>query len=156
MADNSEALSLQPTKSHLSRTVRGGDPGYGSGYEDAEATPDKGNSRPQEIPCAILPYDEALSETHDQALEKIGFGKLQWMLFVILGLGLMGDSIELLMIAYILPGAEKDFCMTAPMKGWLGKEEKTMFVLREVHAYLYTYHSSAGHCILTVTALTLD
>lgn len=83
--------------------------------------PQPGHKPPQEIPYAIAPYDEALGDVHDKAMTAIGFGKFQWRLFIILGLGLMGDSIELLMIAYILPGAEKDFCMNAPMKGWLGK-----------------------------------
>ncbi len=49
------------------------------------------------------------------------FGRLQWTLFVILGLGIMGDGIELLVIAFILPGAERELCMDDRMKGWLGE-----------------------------------
>ena len=78
---------------------------------------------PDEIPepCAIPPFDAMLGSVHEKAMEEAGFGKLQWLLFVVLGLGLMGDGIELLMIAYILPGAEKDLCMDDRMKGWLGR-----------------------------------
>ena len=75
----------------------------------------------EEEMCAITPFDLMLSEVHDRAMGVAGFGPLQWILFVILGLGLMGDGIELLMIAYILPGAEKDLCMDEQMKGWLGE-----------------------------------
>ena len=35
-------------------------------------------------------------------------------------MGIMGDGIELLVIAFILPGAERELCMDERMKGWLG------------------------------------
>ena len=50
----------------------------------------------------------------------VGSGSFQWALYIILGLALMGDGIELLMMAFVLPGAEREFCMNSPMKGWLG------------------------------------
>ena len=81
----------------------------------------RGNLDEVEEPCAIPPYDEVLSNVHMRAMEEAGFGRLQWLLFVVLGLGLMGDGIELLMIAYVLPGAEKDLCMDDEKKGWLGE-----------------------------------
>ena len=73
----------------------------------------------------------------------IGFGRLQWMLYLVLGLAMMGDGIELLMMAYILPGAEQDFCMTAPMKGWLGKSERYDNVMK-VNAKYRIYTNYAG------------
>ena len=39
---------------------------------------------------------------------------------MVLGMGIMGDGIELLVIAFILPGAERELCMDERMKGWLG------------------------------------
>ena len=60
-------------------------------------------------------------QVHEKAMSAAGFGRLQWIMFVVLGFGLMGDGIELLMIAYVLPGAEKDLCMDEKMKGWLGE-----------------------------------
>ena len=72
-------------------------------------------------PYAIPPFDEMLCNIHEKAMREVGFGRLQWVMFVIVGLGLMGDGIELLMVAYIFPGAEKDLCMDEQMKGWLGE-----------------------------------
>ena len=65
-------------------------------------------------------FDDVLGDVHEKALSAAGFGRLQWLLFVILGLALMGDGIELLIMVYILPSAEKDLCMNEQMKGWLG------------------------------------
>lgn len=71
-------------------------------------------------PSAQL-FDEVLGNVHERALVAAGFGRLQWTLFVILGMAIMGDGIELLVIAYILPGAERELCMDDKMKGWLGE-----------------------------------
>ena len=90
----------------LSNGVRSGDRDREKGVDDSYAIP---------------PFDEVLGSVHEKAMVVAGFGRLQWFMFIILGLGLMGDSIELMMVAYILPGAEKDLCMDEPMKGWLGK-----------------------------------
>ena len=89
---------------------------------DASSVPPQSAAAPgaQEL-YAIPPFDELLCGVHEKALSETGFGRLQWTLFFVLGFGLMGDGIELLMIAYILPGAEKDLCMDEQMKGWLGK-----------------------------------
>ena len=55
----------------------------------------------------------------------VGSGSFQWALYIILGLALMGDGIELLMMAFVLPGAEREFCMNSPMKGWLGTRQSS-------------------------------
>ncbi len=88
--------------------------------QDPPQTPHSRGTAPEE-PYAIPPFDEVLGNVHEKAMAEAGFGRLQWLLLVILGLGLMGDGIEMLMIAYILPGAEKDLCMDDQMKGWLGE-----------------------------------
>lgn len=66
-------------------------------------------------------FDEMMSSIHEKAMSVVGFGRIQWMLLVVLGLGVMGDDIELVLMAYILPSAERELCMTDQMKGWLGK-----------------------------------
>ena len=70
-------------------------------------------------------FNDVLSDVHERALEATGFGRLQWTLMVVLGLGIMGDAIELMVMAYILPGAERELCMDTHMKGWLGKTNWT-------------------------------
>ncbi|KAK2149903.1 hypothetical protein LSH36_432g01003 [Paralvinella palmiformis] len=72
-------------------------------------------------PYAIPPFDDLLGSVHEKAVDETGFGKLQWVLLFIMGAGLMGDSIELLMVVYMLPGAAMDLCMDDTMKAWLGK-----------------------------------
>lgn len=52
---------------------------------------------------------------------KAGFGLFQYFLFFVLGLGLAADSVEVFVIAYVLPSAEKELCMDDSRKGWLGK-----------------------------------
>jgi VNT family MFS transporter (synaptic vesicle glycoprotein 2) len=94
--------------------------------EDQGLSGDTAGTNPRRPPgveelYAIPPFDELLGSIHEKALAETGFGKLQWILFFVTGCGLMGDSIELMMVAYILPGAEKDMCMDEQMKGWLGK-----------------------------------
>ena len=66
-------------------------------------------------------WNETLSKVHEKALLAVGFGRFQLILVSIVGLGLMGDMVELIVMAYIIPGAEIDLCMDGPMKGWLGK-----------------------------------
>ncbi|PRD33865.1 UNVERIFIED_CONTAM: Synaptic vesicle glycoprotein 2B [Trichonephila clavipes] len=48
-----------------------------------------------------------------------GFGLFQYFLFLVLGLGLAADSIEVFVIAYVLPSAERELCMDDTRKGWL-------------------------------------
>lgn len=53
-------------------------------------------------------------------LFQAGFGLFQYFLFFVLGLGLAADSVEVFVIAYVLPSAEKELCMDDSRKGWLG------------------------------------
>ncbi|XP_042897934.2 synaptic vesicle glycoprotein 2C-like [Parasteatoda tepidariorum] len=59
------------------------------------------------------------SQFHEDALAQAGFGLFQYFLFFILGLGLAADSIEVFVIAYVLPSAERELCMDDNRKGWL-------------------------------------
>ncbi|XP_054724948.1 synaptic vesicle glycoprotein 2B-like [Uloborus diversus] len=59
------------------------------------------------------------AQFHEDALAQGGFGLFQCFLFCVLGLGLAADSIEVFVIAYVLPSAEKELCMDDYRKGWL-------------------------------------
>lgn len=54
-------------------------------------------------------------------MEDCGHGKFQWTLFVVLGLALMADGVECFVVAFVLPSAEKDLCLSNAEKGMLGK-----------------------------------
>ena len=50
-----------------------------------------------------------------------GVGRFQYALLVAAGLGLAADTVELFVVAYVIPSAEVELCMTGHMKGWLGQ-----------------------------------
>lgn len=54
-------------------------------------------------------------------MEDCGHGKFQWTLFIVLGLALMADGVECFVVAFVLPSAEKDLCLSNAEKGMLGK-----------------------------------
>lgn len=64
---------------------------------------------------------EELSEQYEYIMEDCGHGRFQWTLFVVLGLALMADSVECFVVAFVLPSAEKDLCLSNAEKGMLGK-----------------------------------
>ncbi|XP_013880940.1 synaptic vesicle glycoprotein 2A [Austrofundulus limnaeus] len=63
---------------------------------------------------------EELSEQYEDIMEDCGHGRFQWTLFVVLGLALMADSVECFVVAFVLPSAEKDLCLSNAEKGMLG------------------------------------
>uniref|UniRef100_A0A665WFV5 Synaptic vesicle glycoprotein 2B-like n=1 Tax=Echeneis naucrates TaxID=173247 RepID=A0A665WFV5_ECHNA len=63
---------------------------------------------------------EELSEQYEYIMEDCGHGKFQWTLFVVLGLALMADGVECFVVAFVLPSAEKDICLSNAEKGMLG------------------------------------
>lgn len=64
---------------------------------------------------------EELSEQYEDIMEDCGHGRFQWTLFVVLGLALMADGVECYVVAFALPSAEKDLCLSNAEKGMLGK-----------------------------------
>ncbi|XP_076323195.1 synaptic vesicle glycoprotein 2C-like [Tachypleus tridentatus] len=60
-----------------------------------------------------------LSQFHEDAIFQAGIGRFQWILFFITGLGLAADSIEILIVAYVMPSAERNLCMDYSQKEWL-------------------------------------
>ncbi|PWA33136.1 hypothetical protein CCH79_00013105 [Gambusia affinis] len=63
---------------------------------------------------------EELSEQYEDIMQDCGHGKFQWMLFMVLGLALMADGVECYVVAFALPSAEKDLCLSNAEKGMLG------------------------------------
>ncbi|XP_061533372.1 synaptic vesicle glycoprotein 2B-like isoform X3 [Phycodurus eques] len=63
---------------------------------------------------------QELSEQYEDIMEDCGHGKFQWTLFIVLGLALMADGVECFVVAFVLPSAEKDLCLSNAEKGMLG------------------------------------
>ena len=80
--------------------------------------PPRAKSRPAGNVISEL---EELSEQYEEIMEDCGHGRFQWTLFIVLGLALMADGVECFVVAFVLPSAEKDLCMSNAEKGMLGK-----------------------------------
>lgn len=70
---------------------------------------------------ADLEEEETLAEQYENIMEDCGHGRFQWTLFTVLGLALMADGVECFVVAFALPSAEKDMCLSNASKGMLGK-----------------------------------
>ncbi|CAG5099180.1 Oidioi.mRNA.OKI2018_I69.XSR.g16322.t1.cds [Oikopleura dioica] len=57
---------------------------------------------------------------YEAALRSCGHGKMQWMIFAALSIGLAAESIEQFVIGFILPSTQKDLCLTEERSAWLG------------------------------------
>ncbi|KAG7273197.1 hypothetical protein CRUP_018001 [Coryphaenoides rupestris] len=77
---------------------------------------------------------EELSEQYEDIMQDCGHGKFQWTLFVVLGLALMADGVECFVVAFVLPSAEKDLCLSNAEKGMLGL---TVFLGMMVGAFVW-------------------
>lgn len=64
---------------------------------------------------------EELAQQYESILQECGHGKFQWTLYFVLGLALMADGVEIFVVGFVLPFAEKDMCLSEPNKGMLGK-----------------------------------
>ncbi|XP_004709947.1 synaptic vesicle glycoprotein 2B [Echinops telfairi] len=64
--------------------------------------------------------EEQLAHQYETIMEECGHGRFQWILFVVLGLALMADGVEVFVVAFALPSAEKDMCLSSSKKGMLG------------------------------------
>ncbi|XP_042241451.1 synaptic vesicle glycoprotein 2C-like [Homarus americanus] len=60
-----------------------------------------------------------LSQFHEDAIQQAGTGPFQRLLLLVAGLGLAADTIELFVVAYVIPSAEVELCMSGTQKGWL-------------------------------------
>ncbi|XP_026528809.1 synaptic vesicle glycoprotein 2B [Notechis scutatus] len=64
--------------------------------------------------------EEQLAHQYENIIVECGHGRFQWMLFIVLGLALMADGVEVFVVGFVLPSAEKDMCLSSSNKGMLG------------------------------------
>ncbi|XP_026860331.2 synaptic vesicle glycoprotein 2Ba [Electrophorus electricus] len=69
---------------------------------------------------AAVGKKQTLADQYDSIMEECGHGRFQWTLFTTLGLSLMADGVECFVVAFALPSAEKDMCLSNASKGMLG------------------------------------
>lgn len=65
--------------------------------------------------------EEELAQQYELIMQECGHGKFQWQLFLVLGLALMSDGVEVFVVGFVLPSAETDMCVPNSSSGWLGK-----------------------------------
>lgn len=65
--------------------------------------------------------EEQLAHQYETIMEECGHGRFQWILFCVLGLALMADGVEVFVVSFALPSAEKDMCLSSAKKGMLGE-----------------------------------
>lgn len=63
--------------------------------------------------------DIILSQFHADAIKQAGCGKFQFIVTLIVGMGLSGHVIQVYSIFYILPSAEVEYCILDEEKNWV-------------------------------------
>ncbi|XP_043934301.1 synaptic vesicle glycoprotein 2B [Protopterus annectens] len=64
--------------------------------------------------------EEQLAHQYENIIQECSHGRFQWTLFFAVGLALMADGVEVFVVGFVLPSAEKDMCLTSSNKGMLG------------------------------------
>ncbi|XP_047448693.1 synaptic vesicle glycoprotein 2Ca [Mugil cephalus] len=64
--------------------------------------------------------EEELAQQYELIIQECGHGRFQWQLFLVLGLALMSDGVEVFVVGFVLPSAETDMCVPNSRSGWLG------------------------------------
>ncbi|KAI9559572.1 hypothetical protein GHT06_013577 [Daphnia sinensis] len=64
--------------------------------------------------------DTVLSEFHERAISECAIGRFHGILLAACGMGLAADTAELLVLGFVLPSAEVDFCISQTEKRILG------------------------------------
>lgn len=90
---------------------------------------------------------EELAEQYETILQECGHGKFQWTLYFVLGLALMADGVEIFVVGFVLPSAEKDMCLSEPNKGMLGKTSR----LHSLAVASSTFLSTPLLCVLCLS-----
>ncbi|KAE8618272.1 hypothetical protein XENTR_v10009336 [Xenopus tropicalis] len=75
---------------------------------------------PADIIAERIEDEEQLAYQYENIIQECGHGRFQWTLFVVLGLALMADGVEVFVVGFVLPSAEKDMCLSRSNKGMLG------------------------------------
>ncbi|XP_037536037.1 synaptic vesicle glycoprotein 2Ca [Nematolebias whitei] len=64
--------------------------------------------------------EEELAQQYELIMQECGHGRFQWQLFLVLGMALMSDGVEVFVVGFVLPSAETDMCVPNSSSGWLG------------------------------------
>jgi len=64
--------------------------------------------------------DASAAVFHERAINECGIGRFHWILLASCGMGLAADTAELLVLGFVLPSAEVDFCISQTEKRVLG------------------------------------
>ncbi|XP_044300958.1 synaptic vesicle glycoprotein 2B [Varanus komodoensis] len=73
-----------------------------------------------ELMAEKMEDEEQLAHQYENIIEECSHGRFQWLLFFVLGLALMADGVEVFVVGFVLPSAEKDMCLSSSNKGMLG------------------------------------
>ncbi|XP_047453534.1 synaptic vesicle glycoprotein 2B-like [Mugil cephalus] len=101
--------------------------------DEVKAAPRDARAKARATGSAVSELEE-LSEQYEDIMQDCGHGKFQWTLFMVLGLALMADGVECFVVAFVLPSAEKDLCLSNAEKGTLGL---VVFLSMMVGAFLW-------------------
>ncbi|XP_042331864.1 synaptic vesicle glycoprotein 2B [Sceloporus undulatus] len=85
----------------------------------SQALPDEFRDH-AELMAEKMEDEEQLAHQYENIIEECSHGRFQWILFFILGLALMADGVEVFVVGFVLPSAEKDMCLSSSNKGMLG------------------------------------
>ncbi|XP_067827479.1 synaptic vesicle glycoprotein 2B-like isoform X4 [Heptranchias perlo] len=85
----------------------------------AQPTPDEYRDH-EDLIAERMKDEEQLAHQYESIIEECGHGRFQWTLFFVLGLALMADGVEVFVVGFVLPSAERDMCMSNSNKGMLG------------------------------------
>lgn len=94
----------------------GGGAMHGSGQPPADVMKDK-----RELEKEREADEEELAQQYELIIQECGHGRFQWQLFLVLGLALMSDGVEVFVVGFVLPSAETDMCVPNSRAGWLGE-----------------------------------
>ncbi|XP_078456265.1 synaptic vesicle glycoprotein 2C-like isoform X3 [Lampetra planeri] len=94
----------------------GGKSGHATAWENVRHKDARGHIGEAER----VSEQEELAQQYEVILQECGHGRFQWGLFFSLGLALMADGVEMFVVGFVLPSAERDVCYSRENKGWLG------------------------------------
>ncbi|XP_059910216.1 synaptic vesicle glycoprotein 2Ca [Gadus macrocephalus] len=97
--------------------------------------------------------EEELAQQYELIIQECGHGRFQWQLFLVLGLALMSDGVEVFVVGFVLPSAETDMCVPNSSSGWLGWSF-SMGSAYQFHSWRVFVVVCALPCVCAVVALT--
>lgn len=75
----------------------------------------------QELESERKADEEELAQQYELIIQECGHGRFQWVLFIVLGMALMADGVEVFVVGFVLPSAETALCIPNSGSGWLGE-----------------------------------